>query len=314
MVTRTYKSTDVGAPALTGQIDSLNNLLKALLVTGIGAAIASPWAVAFEDAASHTVVFRPPQGPRHYLQVNDSGNTPAGAAEATMRGFGAMTGFNTGTDPFPTVAQQASGLYVRKSNTLNNVSRAWRAYVDEKTLYLFIDCGDVAGTWDFYAFGAFLDWVPTGAWGSMILGRYAGFSQNHSNAVQSYANIVSSGASPGRVYGPRDYSQNGTATEYTGIYDAAAVNNTAAGVPGAFGQPYPYPVDNGIIIMPSRLALGGLPVGRLRGLWLPGHAKPLVQDDTFNATEGTLTRGFVAQNFLATGQLFIETSNTWDTE
>jgi hypothetical protein len=314
MVTRTYKSTDVGAPALTGQVDSLNLLLKAILITGIGAAPASPWALAFEDAASHTCVFRPPQGPRHYLQVVDSGNTAAGFAEAISRGFGAMTGFNTGTDPFPTVAQQANGIYFRKSNTANNVARPWRAYVDEKTLYLFIDCGDAAGTWDFYAFGAFLDWVPTGAWGSILLGRYSGFNQNHTTAVQSFANLVATGASPCKVYGPRDYTQAGTATEYTASYDAAAVNTTVAGVPGSFGQTYPYPVDSGIIIMPARLSLGGLPVGRLRGLWIPGHVKPLVQDDTFNATEGALTRGFVAQNFIANGQLFMETSNTWDTE
>lgn len=314
MTTRTYKSTDSGAPVLTGQIDSFNGLLKAILINGIGGAPASPWSLAFEDVASHTCVFRPPSGNRHFLQVVDSGTGTGGTKEATMRGYGNMTAYNTGTDPFPTTTQQASGLFARKSATADSTARPWRAFVDEKTLHLFVDAGDVAGTWDWYTFGQFNDWSPSGAWGSVIAARFAANSAAHSGSTNPLSLVVSTGTSASKIYGPRDYTQTGTAVEYTVLYDSAAVNTTTAAAPGTFGQSYPYPVDNGIIIMPARLALGGLCVGRMRGLWLPGHNKPLVQDDTFNATEGTLTRSFAAQNYLGASQFFIETTATWDSE
>lgn len=314
MTTRFYKSTDLGAPVLTGQADSLIALLKAILVNGIGGTPAAPWTIPYENVAAHSCVFRPPQGNRHYLRVLEDGATAAGQREAALRGYGNMTDHSTGTDPFPSTTQQAGGLVVRKSNTADSTPRQWRALVDEKTFYLFIDCGDVTGTWDAYVFGQFLDWTPNGAWGSCIGGRVSSNSTTHSSTTNSLVTAVANGTSATKLYGPRDYTQASPAVEYTVHYDASSVNTAGAIVPGSIGQPYPYPVDSGVLIMPARLALAGFTVGRLRGLWIPGHNRPLVQDDTFNATEGTLTRSFTVQNFLTTGQWFVETSSTWDSE
>jgi hypothetical protein len=314
MVTRVYKSTDSGAPVLTGQAGSLHTLLQAILIDGIGGAPASPWTVEFSDVTSKTKVYRPPAGNRHYLQVKDNGPVAANMQESAMRGFGAMTAYDTGTDPFPTTTQQTNGIIVRKSASADSTPRAWRAYVDEKTMYLFIDTGDTAGAWSGYGFGQFVDWATSGAWGSLIFGRIVAASILISSSTNSFANVVPSGTTTMKVYGPRGYSQTGTAVEYTVYYDSAAFNSTATDVPGAFGQGYPYAVDGGIILCPARLALSGVIVGRMRGVWIPGHNRPLVLDDTFNAVEGTLTRGMVAQNYMATGQLMMETTATWDSE
>lgn len=314
MTTRVYKSTDSGAPVLTGQIDSLNNLLKAILRDGIGGAPASPWTVEFEDVSSHTCVFRPPAGARHYLQVQDNGPGPGSFIEAKMKGFAAMTGFNTGTDPFPSTTQSATAITLRKSATLDSTAHPWRAFVDEKTFYLFVDCGDSPGTWDGYGFGAYIDWNPAGAFGSMIFGRTIENNNSRSAFTTSFTLIAPNGTSPCKIFSPRNYTQTGTSQEYGVNYDSAAVNSSTSAAPGSFGQAYPYPVDSGVILMPARLTMGGLPVGRLRGLWIPGHNKPLVQDDIFNATEGALTRGFLAMNYYIGGQLFMETTATWDNE
>lgn len=314
MVTRTYKSTDAGAPVLTGQVDSLNNLLKAILVNGIGGAPATPWTLSYEDAASHICVFRPPAGNRHYLQSNDNGPGTSTFKEARMRGYVAMTAYNTGTEPFPTVAQQANGVIARKSATLDATARVWRAYVDEKTMYLFIDCGDTAGMYDMYAFGQYLDWVPSGAYGSIIMGRFTEVSTTRSTANNSGFSMYPNAPAVGKIYAARDYTGSGTATELCVVYDSAAAMSGAVGTPGTLGNAYPYPVDSGIILMPYRLSTTTMIVGRLRGMWIPGHPRPLVQDDTFTATEGALTRAFAAQNFMTTGQLMPETSDTWDND
>lgn len=314
MVTRIYKSSDAGAPALTGQIDSLNNLLKAILINGIGAVPASPWTLSFEDIAAHVCVFRPPAGNRHYLQVNDNGPGGATYREARMRGFVAMTGFNTGTELFPTVAQLANGLFVRKSLNLDTGARVWRAMVDEKTMYLFIDSADLPGNFDMYAFGNYLDWNPTSTYGSMIIGRIQENNASHASFTNAAATVYASAAVASQIFTPRDYSGAANPQSLGALFDAAACNTTTSMVPGAAGTAYPYPVDAGIILMPYRLATPQLAVGRLRGVWIPGHNKPLVQDDVFTATEGALTRAFIAQNFLGTGQLMVETSATWDTD
>lgn len=312
MLTRCYKSTDLGAPLLTGQVDSLNNLLKAILIDGIGGAPASPWSLAYEDVSTHTCVFRPAAGNRHYLQVNENAPGAAGQREARLRGYVAMTGFNTGTEPFPTVAQQAAGIVCRKSATLDATARPWRAYVDEKTCYLFIDCGDLTATWDMYAFGQYQDWKPAGAYGSLITGRYIENQGAHSSATNGAVLMYPTTPTPVKIYAPREYTQAGTAVELGIMYDSGAVNSTTTIAPGSLGQNYPYELDGGLVMMPFRLTRDGKTVGRARGLWIPAHNKPLLQDDVFNATEGALSRAFIVQNLLSTGQLFLETSNTWD--
>lgn len=314
MVTRTYKSSDAGAPALTGQIDSFNNLLKAILITGIGGAPASPWALSFEDVAAHICVFRPPAGNRHYLQSNDNGPGAGSFRESRLKGFVAMTGFNTGTEPFPSAAQSATGVFARKSVTLDASVRPWRAFVDEKTMYLFIDCADSPGIYDFYGFGQYLDWSPTNTYGSMLIARLAENTNLRGNFYSAAVSASASAPAANAIYAPRDFAGNTSPQSLGIVYDAAACNQTAVIVPGSAGYAYPYPVDNGIILMPFRLATPALIVGRLRGVWIPGHNKPLVQDDVFTATEGALTRAFMAQNYITTGQLMMETSHTWDND
>jgi hypothetical protein len=64
-----------------------------------------------------------------------------------------MTDVDTGTNPFPTVAQKANGLFVRKSATADTTVRSWKVFVDERTFYMFIQTGDIAGTYFGWAFG-----------------------------------------------------------------------------------------------------------------------------------------------------------------
>jgi hypothetical protein len=306
------KSTDSGAPLLTGQADSLINLLKAILITGVGGAPSAPWSVPYEDAATHTAVFRAPSGLRHYLQVNENAPGAGGQKECRIRGYVTMSDQVTGTEPFPTVAQQANGLFVRKSATADATQRQWRAVFDDKTLYLWIECGDASGTWNFYAFGEFISWKPSNAYQTLIIARYVENSALQTNTQQGGASMSPSTGVGSKIYIPRDYTQVGTAQEIGIVHDSSTTNSVATFIPGSTGVAYPYTLDGGLLMMPYRLALGTLVLGRARGLWVPGHNKPLLHDDVFSSTEGSLTRDFVVHHLLGTGQMFCETSATWD--
>lgn len=133
-----YSSTDASEPVLTGQSGSIISLLRAILVSGYGAKAAAGWTEPF-SAASNVAVFRNSSifGTGMHLWVND--NNLASGKTAAVRGFLSMTDLNTGTDSFPTAAQQSPGLYVRKSETADSTARAWWALACRKWIYLFID-------------------------------------------------------------------------------------------------------------------------------------------------------------------------------
>lgn len=314
MLPRIHKSSDIGAPVLTGTVASLNDLLTAALITGIGSAVPSPWTSPFVDGASNTKVFRAPVGTQHYLQVVDGGPGAGGAREARIRGYVTMSAFATGTELFPTAAQAATALCVRKSATLDTTPRAWRIYFDDRTVYLFIDCGDGLGAWDFYAFGEWQSWKANNIYNTLITGRPTENQTLHNLTYNGGVRAFPQTVTANKIYIPRDYPGAGTALEIGVLYDSSICNSVAEIVPGSNGQVYPYPIDGGILITPYKLGNLTQAYGRTRGLWIPGHNKPILQDDYFTTLENAQTRGFVAQNLLTNGQLFIENTDTWSLE
>lgn len=161
--TRRYRSTDSGAPALTGQVGSGIAWLKACLVgtggvaygSGINEKQAAGWSVAYEDAPNNICVFRSSvaAGGGAYLRVDDNGTGAGGAREMLVRGYATMSGVSTGTDPMPATGVLANGLAWRKSITLDGTSRAWELMADELTLSFGTHPGYVASSnnWGHYA-------------------------------------------------------------------------------------------------------------------------------------------------------------------
>src|SRR4051812_48257028 len=124
MAVTLYKSTDAGAPVLTGQVGSLVALLDAVLVNGYGAKPAAGWTKAFAGAnlAAYRVTAVGATG--FYLDVVDSGlSGTLGARSARCRGFETMTALSTGTGAFPTVAVAVNGIQVFKSASLDATAR-----------------------------------------------------------------------------------------------------------------------------------------------------------------------------------------------
>lgn len=147
-----YKSTDPGAPALTGQTGSLRDVLRAVLVNGYGsggdAKAGAGWTEVFSGTNVSAFRNSPITGTGGYLRVDDS-STYAGsnARSALMRTYEAMSDVDTGTGPSPTAAQVASGLLMPKSKTLDSTSRAWVVIANEGFFYLFTDPGSTTSGW-----------------------------------------------------------------------------------------------------------------------------------------------------------------------
>lgn len=313
-----YKSTDGSAPVLTGQVNSLVALLDAVLVTGYGAKAAAGWTKPY--TGTNKAAFRNhATGSNLYLRVDDAApNATAAAREAQLRGYEAMTTVDAGTGPYPTTTQMAvSGVPVRKSYTADATARAWIIIADNKTLYLFIKCGDFSG-WTGFMFGDFFSLGGSGdLYRSIIIGRSTVASElDDVDNLQrlTYTAILTAGH-----WVPRTWA---------GLIQSAATvgkqgdAGKSASAPSLYGNVvYPNKVDGSIMLAPvwihedngSTLVMRG----RMRGFWhfLHPAAAGVNDGDTFSGSGALAGKTFLVMRPAADGfgVFVIETSDTWET-
>ena len=318
MPVRVYRSTDAGAPVLSGTADSLVNLLTKILVDGYGALAGSGWTKPF--TAANRAVFRAGAGNQFYLDVDDSGPGAGGAREARLRGYETMTAVATGTGPFPTVAQLAAGIVARKSATLDATARAWIAVADERTLYLFLSTGDSAGQYRAIAFGEFFSYLAGDAYRTMIVGWTS--ENSGSNSLDPLSVLLLPGQTMIGVttgqYWARSSVGTGIAQQFGKHTDVFKTNQ--AQTVGVGNIPFPNPIDGGIYVAPIEMGdpnsspVGGVR-GRMRGFWCGCHAGASFNDgDTFQGAGALAGKAFLVVKAHGNGGYYlIETSNTWDT-
>lgn len=168
--TRIYRSTDTGAPTLTGEVGSMYALLRACLVgtsgiaygTGPNEKAAAGWSVAYSDPSGNKIALQnsvAEGGTGMVLRIDDNGSGSAGAREALCAVYSSMSDIDTGNDRTPASAVVSVGSVWRKSNTLNGTARAWTIVADELTVYVCLH-DDGAGTPGTYAAGDFDSEVP----------------------------------------------------------------------------------------------------------------------------------------------------------
>jgi hypothetical protein len=147
-----YRSTDSGAPVLTGNTASLIPLLDAILVNGYGSKPPAGWTKPFSGTDKAVYRNAATAIARSYFRVVD----PAPNNSARVRGYDTMTDVDTGTGPFPLPSDiTGDGMAIRKSSDGSGTARAWIAAADERTLVLFVQFD---GTyWETYYLG---DGIP----------------------------------------------------------------------------------------------------------------------------------------------------------
>lgn len=124
-----YQSTDASAPALTNAAGSLIAMLKACLVTGYGSKAAAGWTEEFTGTNKSALRMATGVGKNGvYLQIDDSSTT-----NTLLRGYGAMTDVDTGTEPF--------GSLTTASMALKTATQPWKVVATDTYFYLFLGYG-----------------------------------------------------------------------------------------------------------------------------------------------------------------------------
>ncbi|PFH12834.1 hypothetical protein [Burkholderia sp. JKS000303] len=314
-----YQSTDASAPSLTGQVGSLIGVLDACLVNGYGSQSAAGWTKPY--SGTNLAVYKNGSGSNGlYLDVND--NAPNNAREARMRGYEAMTGTGTGTNPFPTTSQVATAHVCRKSTTADSTVRPWYLLADATVFYLFVDTGDVTSpNYSMgFAFGDFFSYTPSDVWNTMTIGRSAenvgtNNSENLPLLVGSSASILST-TSSGHFLA-RSFTATVGSVQFckhtSALAGPSTANITTGGTSAALA--YPNPASGGLEMAPIYVGHSSAVRGYLKGLWAPLHSQPLGHGDTFTGSGNMSGKSFKALNMTnsagGNGQIILETSNTW---
>lgn len=295
-----YKSSDSGAPTLDGQAGSLIAVLDACLVNGYGSKAAAGWTKPY--SGTNTAVYQPVDG--HPLDVNDNGAGAGTTQEATVRGYESMTAVATGTNPFPTTAQQAApGIYIRKSTTATSTARGWVLIADGYTFHLFTLPADTTSAYQGFSYGRFYSFKSGDAYRTMIFGKTVS-GVNAGGLGISPASSAGTGTSG--LYAPRTHAATGT-----------SIQMSVNGIGSVITNPWPGPNSADGLVYISRWLLGESLVGvrgYVRGIYQMLTGNSMSDGDTFTGSGDFAGRTFLvlkgAANTVNT-YLVIETS-AWD--
>ncbi len=309
-----YKSTDGSAPVLSGTAGALITLLDAVLVNGYGAKAGAGWTKAF--SGTNKAAYRPGSGTRFYLRILDDGSLTGGARDANLRGYESMSDVDTGTNPFPTVAQLSdTNMCVRKSTSADSTARPWVIFADSRTFYMFVQTGDSTTTYILWAFGDFYSKVDGDAYNCFIIGSNASNASALTGASTTADVISTNGAGQTRHYVARRAAGTGGSEQFSKMSSSLALGSVAF----AGTLAYPSPVNGNLEHCSLWLMDTSSPAarGRFRGLHCPLHAISNFADaDPFSADPDTESSGetyYILKQTINAGAPILVTSDTLET-
>lgn len=315
-----YKSSDASAPVLNGVAGSLISVLDACLVNGYTGKTAAGWAKPY--SGTNLAAYRAATGAMQYLRVDDSApNTASLGREARVCGYETMTAISTGTGLFPTTAQSANGLFVRKASYASATAVPWVIVADAKTFYMFIAAPEFVG-YSAFMFGEFCSLGGgSDAYRSILIARnveQVSTANGVSVADDNLNDLAVFTANIAGHYTPRSFAGGLQLAQNVGKHGNAAHSAvTLAGI-----APYPNPVDGGLYL--SQVWLHEVPAtgansvlrGRLRGFWHFLHpvGSAVGDGDTWSGTGALAGKTFLSIKPTADGAgvFVMETSNTWE--
>jgi hypothetical protein len=320
MTVRVYRSTDASAPSLTGNNGSLITLLDACLVNGYGTFTSSGWTKPY--TGTNVASYQMPSGNLRWFRIDDSVGL-----YARIVGYENMTDVNTGTNPFPTPAQQSGGGYIIKS-TNTSTPIPWVLVATETMVYLWINYTNELKNVipaHMYCFGDILSYMAGDNYNTVLIAQ-----TSSSSTLCSMSSVV------------LNYTSASTGSwicrSYNGVIGAVAVgksvdrakndNTTAIGAPSVNIRQYvtstPSLVNQSITFTPIMIyepAITSTPFiarGMLPGLWNLNNSNVNIfrynqnSGPTISITSGINTgKVFELITCGNYGVVWIETSNTW---
>lgn len=283
------------------------------------------WSNAFASAGN-IGVFRPQsvtgRTNQFYYRCNDNApNATPGAREACGRAYVTMSDLSTGTEAYPTTAQQADpGRVWRKSTTADSTARAWYAWGDGATLYWVINSDGTANTGRMLCgFGGYLTDVAGDGYNSFL----SGAASSNSAAPSAGNGTLSTPVSPvattiwNVAHTPRSYTQLGTSVPICGLqmWGSGASGNPISYISNNF-MPYPHPVDSGLYVGPILVVEAGMAIrGRFPGLYGHMHVTaPCNEGDqvtTVVGLTGVTLRAVTVASVSQTGMVFADEFGPW---
>lgn len=200
------------------------------------------------------------------LRIDDTN-----AQYALVRGYETMTGIDTGTGLFPTVAQMTNGLYWHGSSTSNTTARNWFLICDARMIYFCVAWNATySDEYDWNRFGDIVSCRSDDAFHCMITGAtnvspsYPG-QYNNSLSVSSSAHAA--------TYFARSGSQLGASINT--IRQRSGGEQTD--LMGGSGYSNPNPFNNGLLLYwPIRVNEENTSFrGTLPGIISPLHYRPV---------------------------------------
>lgn len=324
MTVRVYRSSDAGAPTLSGSQGSLINVLSAVLTgpsfNGTGNAYGSTPCAGWTRPYTGTnlAAFRQPLATTNgrYLVVDEV----SADSNARVTSYENMTAINAGTGQCPTSMHIALGqLFFYKSTAYSALARPWFIVATDKLFYLWVNSvGDVPigvnTNAQMMAFGDFPSVAPIDNYNTILISNTSsGGPTNVLSTAPTNIVVVSSGH-----YVMRSYTQTGGSVNVSVTSDGFCLS----GVRGSIGLAFPNPVDGKLYLSSTPITelIGsstGAYRGTLPGLWqLPHKCTGVLNDgDVITNVANLPGRVFeVKQLFYSTnnpGYVLIETSDTW---
>ena len=205
------------------------------------------WATAFTGTNKRAYRSADTSSNRFYFYVDDSNTlgTGGGAKEAVIYGMEAMTDINTGTAKFPTVNQQAVGLYTLKSTTADATARVWTLIGDDRTFYFFNQATNSAGTSQMTAFGHFPSYCSGDGFNTFIIGNSNTNTATTAYGLTSMAANVSTPSACVGLWLARSFTQIGGSDQNAGFY-LSGFGGTGSGAIGS----WPNQADSAIWMSP----------------------------------------------------------------
>lgn len=301
-----YFANDAGAPVLSGTVGSLIALLTICLVDGYGAKAGAGWTKPY--VGTNLAAFRAGGGALRYLRIDDTF-----AQYSAIRGYGAMTDVDTGTELFPS----GDPFYAYKSNISGATARNWIVLATNKYFVLFIGFSAAVGVYPeatntIITFGDITSYLPGDAANTILIGNNATSATGPQFAGMS--NALTSSIAGHSMYG--DYLN---LTKPIAVGKHSNGSKTASGtILGNNGPAFPDPITGGLLVSPIFVhenTSGGVTRGVLDGVWAPLHtlgSGPIgALVDGTGPLVGKQFRVVSVGSGFSTGKCLLEISDTW---
>jgi hypothetical protein len=230
-------------------------------------------------------------GTQLYLRVDDNNPKSNSNRSALARGYESMSDVDTGSGPFPTVAQMADGIFLLKSSSADSTARPWVLVGDGFLFHLFVaHHASYSGSHGHFMFGDPASEMASDPYGCLIAGNYSdGYSSAPESSTNTHQCVSSSGITQTQTgnYFARSYTQTGSAVLFGRFSSGLAMSGASF---GALGGSYPAPHNNGLYDAPILLGDGSCMRARLRSVYHPCQVRPLGHGASLPADESPFGR------------------------